>query len=162
MKFHGIVPGRSASSLGKIALAVTFGEEDNYRTEDISFEVVPFDSAYHAIFGRPVFARFLARPCYLFSKMKLPGPNGIITVEGDFKMAKECELANALCAERVIAQEELKQLAKETDVDEVPIAKDTSLKMPKNFSTTSNTKKINLDPKDPSKQLVIGDGLNDK
>ena len=146
VKFHGIVPGRSASSLGEISLAVTFGEEDNYRTEEISFEVVPFDSAYHAIFGRPVFARFLARPCYLFSKMKLPGPNGIITVEGDFKMAKECELTDALCAERVIAQEELKQLAKETDVDEVPVAKDTSLKMPENFSTTSNTKKINLDP----------------
>ena len=60
IKFHGIVPGRSSTSLGEIILEVTFGEEDNYRTEDISFEVVPFDSAYHAIFGRPAFARFLA------------------------------------------------------------------------------------------------------
>ena len=88
VKFHGIVPGRSAASLGEISLEVTFSKENNYRTEDISFEVVPFDNAYHAMFGRPSFARFLARPYYLFSNMKLPGPNGIITVEGDFKMAK--------------------------------------------------------------------------
>ena len=162
VKFHGIVLGRSAASLGEITLDVTFGKENNYRTEDISFEVVPFDSAYHAIFRRTAFARFLACPCYLFSKMKLPGPNGIITVEGDFKMAKECELANTLCAEKVIAQEELKELAKETNVDKVPVTKETSLKMPENFITTSNTKKINIDPEDPSKQLTIGDGLNDK
>ena len=88
VKFHGIVPGRSASSLGEITLEVTFGNKGNYRTEEISFEVVPFDSAYHAIFGRPAFAKFLARPCYLYNKMKLPGPNGVITVEGDFNMAK--------------------------------------------------------------------------
>ena len=99
------MPGRSAALLGEIILEVTFGEEDAYRTKDISFEVVPFDSAYHAIFGRPAFAKYMARPCYLFSKMKLPRPKGIITVEGDFKMAKQCEPANALCAERVIAQE---------------------------------------------------------
>ena len=86
--------GRSAASLGAIILEVTFGEEDNYRTEDITFEVVPFDNAYRAIFGRPDFAKFLARPCYLYSKMKLPGPNGIIIIEGDFKMAKEYEIAN--------------------------------------------------------------------
>ena len=117
--------------------------------------------AYHAIFGRPAFAKFLACPCYLYSKMTLPGPNGIITIEGDFKMAKECELANALCAERVIHQEELKELAKGMNVDEVPVAKETSLKMPETFSTAANTKKVNIDPKDPSKQLTIGDGLND-
>ena len=85
VKFHGIVPGRSASSLGEITLEVTFGNKGNYRTEEISFEVVPFDSAYHAIFGRPAFAKFLARPCYLYNKMKLPGPNGVITVEENSK-----------------------------------------------------------------------------
>ena len=48
------------------------------------------------------------------------------------------------------------------NVDEVPVAKETSLKMPENFGTTANTKKVNIDPKDPSKQLMIGDGLNNK
>ena len=90
----------------------------------------------------------------------LPGPNNIITVDGDFKMAKECELANALCAERVINQEELKELAKDMNVNEVPVAKETSLKMPEAFNTATNTKKENIDPKDPSKQVTIRDGLN--
>ena len=44
VKFHGIVPGRQANSVGQITLEVTFGEEDNYRQEEVSFEVVPFKS----------------------------------------------------------------------------------------------------------------------
>ena len=130
VKFHGIVPGCSASSLGEITLEVTFGEENNYRTEEISFEVVPFESAYHAIFGRPAFAKFFVCPCYLYNKMKMPGPNGIIMVEGDFKMAKECKLDNALYAEKVIRQAELKELAKDVNVDEVPVTKEATLRTP--------------------------------
>ena len=62
----------------------------------------------------------------------------------------------------MIHREELKELAKDMDVDEVPVAKETSLRMPETFSTTSNTKKINIDPSDPSKEITIGDGLNEK
>ena len=94
VKFHAIVPGCQAASMGKITPQVTFGDADNYRTEDVSFEVVPFKSAYHAIFGRPAFARFMARPCYIYSKLKMPGPNGIIMIKGDFRKAKECETAD--------------------------------------------------------------------
>ena len=48
------------------------------------------------------------------------------------------------------------------NVDEVPVAKETSLKMLENFSTSAHTKRINIDPSDPTKQLIIGDGLDDK
>ena len=65
VKFHGIVPGKQAKSMGSIKLEVTLRTETNYRTENIRFEVVPFKSAYHAIFGRPAFAKFMARPCYI-------------------------------------------------------------------------------------------------
>ena len=53
--FHGIVPGRQADSLGEITLDVTFITRDNYQTEPLFFEVVPFKSAYHAIFGCPAY-----------------------------------------------------------------------------------------------------------
>ena len=53
VRFHDIVPRRQASSLGEISLDVTFGTEEHFRTEKVSFEVVPFESVYHAIFGRP-------------------------------------------------------------------------------------------------------------
>ena len=78
--FHGIVLGRQADSLGEITLDVTFGTRDNYRTDPLSFEVVPFKSGYHAIFGRPAYWVFMARPCYIYNMIKLPGPKGVITV----------------------------------------------------------------------------------
>jgi hypothetical protein len=65
--FYGVVPGRQAKSLGSITLRVAFGSEENYREEPITFEVVPFKSTYHVIFGRPAFHSFHARPCYIYN-----------------------------------------------------------------------------------------------
>ena len=113
IRFHGIVPGRQATSLGEISLDVTFGTPDHFRTEKVLFEVVTFESVYHAILGRLTFAKFMARSCYIYNKLKMPGPNGgVITIQGDFALAQELELGNALCAERIIANEELKELTK--------------------------------------------------
>ena len=49
MRFHGIIPGKKAKSLGQITLDVVFGDEKNFRIEKLTFEVVDFQSAYHAI-----------------------------------------------------------------------------------------------------------------
>lgn len=35
--FHDIVPGRKAYPIGKVALPVTFGTPENFRTERIIF-----------------------------------------------------------------------------------------------------------------------------
>ena len=48
--------------MGSIKLDVTFGPETNYRMESIRFEVVPFKSAYHAIFERPADGYELVNP----------------------------------------------------------------------------------------------------
>ena len=74
MRFHGVIPGKKADSLGQITLDVVFGDSKNYRKEKLTFEVVDFHSAYHAILGRPTYASFMARPCYMYLKLKLPGP----------------------------------------------------------------------------------------
>ena len=58
MSFHGVIPGKKAGSLGQIALDVVFSDSKNYRREKLTFEVVDFQSAYHAILGRPAYARF--------------------------------------------------------------------------------------------------------
>ena len=65
MSFYGVIPGKKAASLGLIALDVVFGDSKNFRKEKLTFEVVEFQSAYHAILGRPAYARFMARPCYV-------------------------------------------------------------------------------------------------
>jgi hypothetical protein len=89
--FYGVVPGRQARSLGSITLKDAFGDENNFHEEPITFEVVPFKSTYHVIFGRPAFHSFHARPCYIYNQLKMPGPDGIITVYGSFGKAKECK-----------------------------------------------------------------------
>ena len=47
--FYGIVPGKAAMPLGGITLSVTFGNPNNFQTEFMKFEVVDFESSYHAI-----------------------------------------------------------------------------------------------------------------
>jgi hypothetical protein len=69
--FHGIVPGKSAYSIGRISLEVAFSTEFNYRSEFLSFEVVKLKSPYHALFGRPAYAWFMARPCYVYLQLKI-------------------------------------------------------------------------------------------
>ena len=49
--FHGIVPGKAVLPLGKISLDVVFGHESNFRKVKLDFEVVDWQSQYHAILG---------------------------------------------------------------------------------------------------------------
>ena len=42
---------------------------------------------YHALLGRPTYAKFMAVPNYTYLKLKMPGPNGVITVSGSFEQA---------------------------------------------------------------------------
>jgi hypothetical protein len=64
--FYGVVPGIEALSLGQIDLPVTFENERNFRTEILTFEVVGFSGMYHAILGRPAYAKFMAVPNYTY------------------------------------------------------------------------------------------------
>ncbi|KAK1617101.1 hypothetical protein QYE76_022618 [Lolium multiflorum] len=62
--FHGIVPGHCCRPIGRITLEVMFGKPDNFRTENIEFEVVDLVSPYHALLGRPALTKFMAVPHY--------------------------------------------------------------------------------------------------
>jgi hypothetical protein len=92
--FHGVVPGIEVLPLGQIDLPITFGDVRNFRTETLTFEVVGFTGTYHAILGRPAYAKFMAVPNYTYLKLKIPGPKGIITVGPTYQRAYEC---NAEC-----------------------------------------------------------------
>ena len=81
--FRGIIPSREACCTGKITLDVVFGRPDNYRPEEVTFQVAPFNSGYHALLGREAFTIFQAIPHYGYMKLKMPGPNGIITLASD-------------------------------------------------------------------------------
>ena len=81
--------------IGQITLEVAFGTPHNYRCELLSFEVVPFSGGYDAVLGRTsVFAKFMAIPCYAYMKLKMPGPYGVITVNGNALHALQAEAIN--------------------------------------------------------------------
>jgi len=63
--------------------------------------VVDFPGSYHAILGQPCYAKFMAIPNYTYLKLKMPGPNDVITVSSAFSHAFACnrehyELATAV------------------------------------------------------------------
>jgi hypothetical protein len=88
--FFGIVPTEGEYPLGHIYMPVTFGTPENYRTEFLRFEVVSFDCGYNTIIGRPGLAKFMAIPHYSYMILKMPGPQGIITVRADFQGTTKC------------------------------------------------------------------------
>ncbi|KAF8652000.1 hypothetical protein HU200_062940 [Digitaria exilis] len=149
--FYGVVPGKEAVLLGQITLPVTFGDRENFRTETLCFEVVDFDGSYHAILGRPCYAKFMAVPNYVYLKLKMPGPNGVIVVGTSPQVAYECEkescaLAAALVPSRQLAKaraavEASKELAVSQGVIDVMAAMAV-----RQFQPSSDTKKVLLDP----------------
>ena len=90
--FRGIIPSRDARCAGKITLDVVFGTPENYRSKEITFQVAPFNSGYHALLGRDAFACFQAIPHYGYMKLKMPGPNGIITLASDLHTTLRAEI----------------------------------------------------------------------
>jgi hypothetical protein len=83
--FYGIVLGNAVHPLGMVVLPVTFGTRENYRTKFIKFKVANFESSYHAILGRPVLAKFMVVPHYVYLLLKMPGRSGVLTLRGDLK-----------------------------------------------------------------------------
>ena len=89
--FKGVIPGVEARCTGSITLEVVFGCQDNFRREESIFDIVPIRGGYHALLGRTTFARFNAVPHYAYVKLKMPGPRGVITVNGNMDRSLRTE-----------------------------------------------------------------------
>jgi hypothetical protein len=98
--FHGVAPGKHVQPLGQIDLPVWFGTPDNFRKETLTFEVVGFRGAYHAILGHPCYAKFMEVSDYNYLKMKMPGPKGVISLGSSIEHAFDC---NVECVEHAEA-----------------------------------------------------------
>ncbi|CAO2141576.1 unnamed protein product [Urochloa humidicola] len=162
--FFGLIPGEPATPLGHIVLPVTFGDRSSYRTKHISFTVADFDTAYHAILGRPALAKFMAVPHYVYLKMKMTGPKGVITVAGNVRTAYACEkgtLEAATAAQLSSRMEQALAASKKVDPadQEIPTkkpSKDAIKAKPK------ETKKVSLELADSAKTVTIGSELDPK
>jgi hypothetical protein len=86
--------------LGSIALPVTFGTKENFRTENVQFDVVEVNLPFNAIIGRPALYQFMAIAHYGYLVLKMPSPAGVLTVRGDRAAALAAvEKLHALAAE---------------------------------------------------------------
>ena len=103
---------KRARPLECIDLPVCFGTPSNYRKEILTFEVVGLKGNYHAILGRPCYGKFMAVPNYTYLKLKMPGPNGVITVESTYEHAYDCDVE---CIEYVEALMEAETLIVDLD-----------------------------------------------
>jgi hypothetical protein len=115
--FHGIAPGKRILPLGQIDLPICFGTPSNFQKETLTFEVVGFRGTYHAVLGRPCYAKFMVVPNYTYLKLKMLGPNGIITVGSTYHHAYECDVECVEYAEALAESEaliaDLERLSKE-------------------------------------------------
>ena len=99
--FKGVIPGVEASCTGSVTLEVVFGSPDNFQSEELIFDIVPFRSGYHALLGRTAFAKFNAVPHYAYLKLKMPGPRRVITVNGNIEQSLRMEEHTAALAAEV-------------------------------------------------------------
>jgi hypothetical protein len=120
--FDGIVPGKPAYPLGAIHLDVIFGTLSNFRKEKIEFEVVDWPSQYHAILGRPAFARFMAVPHYAYLKLRMPANRGPLMISGSFVRSKNCDKDFNSMSQKFGVHEELHHIREATNMDIDPLA----------------------------------------
>jgi hypothetical protein len=138
--FHGVAQGKRVQPLEQIDLPVWFDTPENFHKETLTFEVVGFRGAYHAILGRLCYAKFTAVPNYTYLKMKMPRPKGVITVGSSIKHALDCnvecvEHTEALALDETLAAD-LEKLANE--------GLNSSAKHAGSFEAAQQTKEVPL------------------
>ena len=163
--FYNIVPGNAAVPLGQVVLPVTFGTRENYRTEYIKFEVADFETSYHAILGRPALAKFMAIPHYVYLVLKMPGPNGVLALQGDLKRSYDCDTeATELASTTQVPNAMMKIFAasKKLAPSELKIPEKTDIANKPQLTEEVMLKTVDLDTGDSSKTTKIGAGLPPK
>jgi hypothetical protein len=138
------MPGKRAEPVERIDLPICFGTPSNFRKETLTFEVVGFYGTYHAILGRPCYAKFMAVPNYTYLKLKILSPKGVITIGPSYEHAYECDVE---CVEHGEAILESATLAADLDglAKEIPDPK----RHASNFEPTEDVKLVPLDPANP-------------
>ena len=98
----------------------------------------------------------MAIPNYTYLKLKMPGPNGIITVSSTFSHAFKCDREHYELATVVVNLSELLQLGESSTPAVLDYNKPTSSVA---FRPLEETKVVGIDPANPTKTVQIGTQL---
>jgi hypothetical protein len=117
--------------------------------------------AYNALPRRPRLTKFMAIPYYAYLVLKMPCPNGVISLRGDVKCAydydrESYEMANMLFASAKL--QELKKALVESHPDPIMPEGKTSKMSIQPEDKLSKTIPLSLD--DPSKVAHLGNSLD--
>ena len=89
--FWGIISRKACLPLEQITLLVQFGTAKHFRVDYVNLLVADFNTAYHAIFGRPALAKFMAVPHYTYRVLKMSTKHGILSLRANLDVAYNFE-----------------------------------------------------------------------
>ncbi|XP_066322947.1 uncharacterized protein [Miscanthus floridulus] len=133
-----------------------FGDQANFRSEVLTFEVVDFPRSYHTILGRTCYAKFMVVPNYTYLKLKISGLNDVIAVDSTFSHAFMCDREHYELVTTIINSSELPWLG-DLSTPAVPDCNKPTFSMP--FHPLEETKTVGIDPTYPTKTVQIGTQL---
>ena len=77
--------------MGQITLLVQFSTAKHFHVDYVNFLVADFNTAYHAILGRPALAKFMAMPHYMYLVLKMSMEQGVLSLRANLDVAYNCE-----------------------------------------------------------------------
>ncbi|XP_066333411.1 uncharacterized protein [Miscanthus floridulus] len=98
----------------------------------------------------------MAIPNYTYLKLKMPGPNGIITIGSTFLHAYTCDREHYELAIAVINSAELPELENSATL---AVPDRNGLTFSSAFHLTEETKAVEINPTNPTKTVRIGTKL---
>ena len=157
-----MVSGRASKPHGEITLPVQFGTTSNNRVEHINFYVADFDTAYHAILGRPALAKFMAVPHYAYLVLKMPSPARVSALWANLFIAYTCETKSLTLTKATDLSIQMASVVTEAktapaDDMEIPV-----LELPHASAKSKEIKEVGLSLDDVSKTMKIGAHLEPK
>jgi hypothetical protein len=144
--------GKDTFPVGKIELPLSFGVAPNARSEQVKFDIVDMVYPYNAIMGRGSINKFEAAIHGLYLCMKIPGPQGAITVYGNQQAARNIE------RDFVPGQRNIHCLTAQCEVPESasPTAKEHGKAQ---LQSNDGTKTVPLDKATPKQTVTIREEL---
>lgn len=76
--------------MGQVTLPVTFGTLENFRRENVTFDVTETLLPYNDTLRRPALAKFMAATHRAYNAMKIPAKGGVVTIRTDSRDAVFC------------------------------------------------------------------------
>jgi hypothetical protein len=144
--------GKGTFLVGKIELPLSFGVAPNARSEQVTFDIVDIVYPYNAIMGRGSINKFEAAIHGLYMCMKIPGPQGAITVYGNQQATRNIE------RDFVPGQRNVHCLTAQREVPESasPTAKEHDKAQ---LQSNDGTKTVPLDQATPKQTVTISEDL---